>query len=663
MSKKKLQARTPSKNPSTQRTISSSIEKDKSTIQKLTRWPVLIAIILTAICFSSSINNKFVSWDDDKNITENPDVLNFDIKQFAKGTKQIFSSHVIGNYNPLPIFTFALEKHYFGIDKPERWHMHNLLLHLACVYLVYVIGLRLGLTWMGSLILALLFGIHPLRVESVAWITERKDVLFGIFYLGALLQYIRYKDDNKSWRWIWMTLFFILSLFSKIQAVSLPLSMLAVDYLKDKEWSWSKVTPKIPFFLLSLAFGVYGIMKLKEYGSISTVTDTTDFNLFQRLFLGAFSFIIYLVKWIIPFRMVPMYPYPSAFPWYFYPSILIAPLTLWVMYRALKKGQKALFFGLIFFIVNIVFLLQVLGAGQGYLADRFTYIAYFGLFFIIAYYADQYVRTNPDKQVIIVGAISFYVLILGFMTFRQGKIWQNSETLWSHVIDYYPNTTLPFGNRANYYRDLKMYDKALADYNHTLKLSDKQPQAYNSRARLFFDVAKNSRDTLLLALADYNKAIELLPTDGEFRVNRGATHARLGDIEKAIIDMDEGLKLKPDHAVGYLNRSLMYRQTNQLEKSIADIDTYVKYNPNSPDMIFEKGQSLFLLKRYPEAIAAHTQAIALGDGYKNLGLYYYERAKILATDGKIQEAKADFQKAVSLNFTKIDPNFQKYIGL
>jgi protein O-mannosyl-transferase len=626
------------------------------------RWPVLIALFVTILGFSSSIKNEFVSWDDDKNIYENQDVLNFDMKKFGESTKRIFTSHVIGNYNPLPILTFALEKHYIGIDKPHRWHLHNLILHLGCVLLVYMLGLRLGLSWAGALLLSTLFGIHPLRVESVAWVTERKDVLFGIFYLAALLVYTKHKDNPKAINWLWITVLFILSLFSKIQAVSLPLSMLAIDYFKDKQWTWSRVTNKIPFLLLSIAFGIYGVMKLKENGSISADTDA-DFNMFQRLFIGAFSFIIYLIKWLIPFRMVPMYPYPSTFPVYFYPCILIAPITLWVLYKAWQKEQKALVFGLVFFIVNIVFLLQILGAGQGYLADRFTYIAYFGLFFLTAYYTDEYIKSQPGQRGVVLGVLAAYVFGLTFMTYSQGKIWKNSETLWSHVIDYYPNTTLPFGNRANYYRDLKMYDKAFSDYNHTIQLSDKQPQAFNSRARMFFDMAGNSRDTLLMALADYNKAIELLPKDGEFRINRGATYARLGDIPKAIADMNDGLKLKPDHAVGYLNRSLMYRQTGELDKALGDINTYLKMNPNNADMTYEKGQVLFFLKRNAEAITEHGNAIALGKGNKNLGLFYYERSKLFAVEKKMEEAKADYRQAVDLGFTNIDPNFKNYLGL
>ena len=627
-------------------------------------WPPALAVFITFVCFTSALNNKFVNWDDDRNFYENPLVQNITKDNFWQTTKEIFSSGVIGNYNPLTIWTFALEKMYFGFEDKFNWHLNNVLLHLMCVYLVYRIVLLMGISWRGALLTALLFGIHPMRVESVAWVTERKDVLFGVFYLAALLQYVKLKLDQKSIRWVWLTVFFVLSLFSKIQAVSLPLSMLAVDYFMDKNWNFKSFLPslinKLPFFLLSLAFGAYGVFMLKDFGSLDTLEDTTNFNFIQRLFVGAFSFVIYLIKLVVPFRMSPLYPYPNYFPWYFYPSMLIAPITIYALYKSYLKEYKAVFFGLIFFIFNIVFLLQILGAGQGYLADRFTYIAYLGLFFIAGYYFDQWIYKNPSKSSTAIGIAGVYLAVFAFMTFQQNKIWENSATLWTHVLKYYKNTTLPYGNRANYYRDNKMYKEAIADYNTTISMKELQPQAYNSRARLYFDLAKG-RDSLMLALNDYNKAIQYDPKDGEFRVNRGATYERLGNIEKAVEDLNEGLKLKPDHAVGYLNRSIMFHNLGKVDLALKDIESYLKLNPSNGDLWYEKGRALRLLNRPAEAIPAYTEAIQLQSS--NQALFYYERSRTYFGLNKINEAKADLQKAIEMKFQAIDPTYRQQLGI
>ena len=634
------------------------IERDKTWL------PLLAALVITFICFYTALNNQFVNWDDDRNFYDNVLVKNITSDNFWVNTKAIFTTGVIGNYNPLSIWTFAIEKLWFGLDSPFNWHLDNVLLHLICVFLVYRLVLLLGVSWRGAFITALLFGIHPMRVESVAWVTERKDVLFGVFYLAALVQYVRFKHDQKSKRWIWIFLFFILSLFSKIQAVSLPLSMLAIDYYLDKSWTISHfintLKNKIPLLMLSLLFGVLGVYMLSNNGSLSTADNDVNFNLVQRIFLGAYSFIIYVVKSILPYKLSPLYPYPSSFPWYFYPSILIVPVIIFLLYRAYIKEHKALFFGLTFFIVNIIFLLQILGAGQGYLADRFTYIAYFGIFFIIGYYFDQWMTKATFQPGILWGTVGVSLLILGGMTFQQNKIWKNSGTLWTHVLKYYTTTTLPYGNRANYYREQKIYDKALADYQSSLNIKEHQPQLYNSRARLYFEVAKG-RDTLLLALNDYNKAIEYLPTDGEFRVNRGATYARLGDMQKAIVDLTDGLKLKPDHAVGYLNRSIMYHNTGRIDLALQDIESYLKYIPTNGDLWYEKGRALRALKRPEEAIAAYSEA--LKHPSSNPGLILYERSKTYFQLKKVNEAKSDLQKAIEFKFSGVENAYKQQLGM
>ncbi len=660
------------KNKNQEITNRSQIKKSdqKSTILSTNKqvnqpwWPVFIVLGITFICFFTAIHHKFVNWDDDRNFYENPLITSITKDNFWANTKSIFTSGVIGNYNPLAIWTFAIEKIQFGLDDPASWHLNNVLLHLICVFLVYRLVILLGVGWRGAALTALLFGIHPMRVESVAWVTERKDVLFGVFYLAALIQYIKYKHDLKTIRWIWIVVFFILSLFSKIQAVSLPLSMLAMDYLVDKSWTLDafkkRILQKVPLLILSLIFGIIGIYMLNHFGSLSTNDDLTNFNFIQRIFLGAFSFIVYLVKAIVPFRLSPLYPYPAHFPWYFYPSILIAPAIIYFLYKAYIREQKTLVFGIVFFIVNIIFLLQILGAGQGYLADRFTYMAYFGLFFIAGYYFDKWMIHNTFQPAILWSVSGFIMLIYGFMTFSQNKIWENSGTLWSHVLKYYTQTTLPYGNRANYYREQKMYPQALSDYTSSLKLKEHQPQVYNSRGRLYFEAAKG-RDTLLLALNDYNKAIEYLPEDGEFRINRGATYARLGDIDKAIADFNEGLKLKPDHAVGYLNRSIMHHNNGRVDLALQDIESYLKLVPNNGDLWYEKGRALNLLKRPEEALTAYTEALRHPIG--NIGLVFYERSKTYYLLNRINEAKADYHKATEYKFNGIEPSYKNLLGM
>ena len=269
-----------------------SLKSSKSTLKNETPSIVpqkpsnnLIYIILltsfTFLIYSSCLKNDFVNWDDDRNVYENP----FVTKLTTKNIKAIFTTDVIGNYNPLPILSFAIENHFFGMD-PKVMHFTNILLHLICTILVFFIFKRLKLSLNVAFIGALLFAIHPLKVESVAWITERKDVLFGCFFLGALLLYIKNLEHYSKSRSVWIFVLFIIGLFAKIQMVALPLSFIAVDYWYNKEMNFKVIIQKWPYFLGSLTFGLLGIYMLQGQGSLET---NTNFNLLERLFIGAYE--------------------------------------------------------------------------------------------------------------------------------------------------------------------------------------------------------------------------------------------------------------------------------------------------------------------------------------------------------------------------------------
>ncbi len=377
------------KNKSNAKKTKQAKKKPKAPVRQSNHflW-IAVALLITAIAFFPSLANDFVNWDDDVNLLDNPNLEAFDWEHI----KAIFSSTVMGGYNPLSIFTLAIEKNFFGLN-PKVFHTTNLLLHICCVYLVFQILLAMKLSPMAAFIGALLFGIHPMRVESVAWVTERKDVLFGVFYLGAMFTYIQslLKPKRKNYFLYWTIGLFVFSLLSKIQAVALPLSLLALDYYFKRPISWKLLLEKIPYFALSLAVGLLGIYFLSE---AKTLDSTTTFNFFERLLIGAYSFCIYGIKLIFPYEMSPLYPYPAKMPWPVYLAPLGVLATLYWFYVAFKKNWRAQVFGLAFFAFNIFFVLQILGAGQGYKADRFTYIPYFGLFFMAAYAFQELLKRN-----------------------------------------------------------------------------------------------------------------------------------------------------------------------------------------------------------------------------------------------------------------------------
>ncbi|MBK8721894.1 MAG: tetratricopeptide repeat protein [Saprospiraceae bacterium] len=603
-------------------------------------WGIWVVLAITFVIFYTCVNNQFVNWDDEDNFIKNPFLKSFDFESI----KNIFTQTILGNYNPLPIFTFAIERALAGSLNPKLMHFDNILLHLICTFFAYKILIELKLSKTASLIGALLFGIHPMRVESVAWVTERKDVLFGAFFLPAVWLYIKDTLAEKRTRSVLIFILFILALFSKIQAVSLPLTFLAIDYYFGRPLKFNLITEKLHYFLASLLIGSIGIYFLGQNNSLSETQ--TNFNILDRLFIGNYSYFNYILKFIFPYQMSPLYPYPGSLSIEFYLSaILLIPFG-YLCYKWYKNDNKALLFGVLFFTFNVMFLLQILGAGQGFLADRFTYIPYLGLFFLIGYLYDWVAKNHASKLSILNIGLGIYLVVFAFMSNVQCKVWENGETLWTHVLKYYQNATTPWQNLGQYYRENKMYDKALPNINKALSLKP-STSLYNSRGKIYFD--SNKRD---LAIQDYDAGINLgdknPKTLGEVYVNRGAALASIGQLDKAILDFNKGLELDPTQLNGYSNRGLYHFQTRQYEKAISDQTNYLKMNPLNYEMYYERAISKAALGKYQEAIQDFDIALA---NVKNKPFFYYERGRSHQALGNSAAAQRDFDTAKSLGFT------------
>lgn len=628
----------------------------------------LLALAVTAVFYWSSLGNAFVNWDDPVNIYENPN-----LDRVGKGATwgetmaNIFSiekGHVIGNYNPLPILTFAIEKAISG-GEHDPWliHFDNLLLHLLTVFFAMRLLMHLGVGRWGALAGGLLFGLHPMRVESVAWATERKDVLFAVFFFAALMYYVRWVKTDEAGRrtrlYVLMLVLALLSLLAKVQAVALPLSMLAIDYLLRRPFDVRTViVEKLPFWGLSLAFGLLNIYTLNLQGSTD---DITGFNFFQRLCVGAFSLSVYLYKLFLPIPMSPLYPYPKVLPPMVYVSVLFALAFLALIYWGWKKDRRWPVFGAVFFLFNVMFVLQIFAAGQGYQADRFTYVPYFGFFAIAAWWFDRQIARPAWRTGLQIG-LGVLSIGYGFWTARQVGIWKNGETLWSHVIQLESGqktkTSLPFWNRGQYFRDQKQYDKSLQDYTQAISINPKDPEVYNSRGKTYFDMAMlpeyNARTAELSqkALDDYTAALnnfgaqkpaaQKTKTRANILINRGTAFAALQRYPQALQDLNEGIGLDPTNENGYLNRSLVYLSLNQLDKAIADYTEYLKYDPSNANIYYERGMLYRSTNRNQEAIKDLTQALKL---QPDLGLAYLERARANAQAGNKAAARQDYQKA------------------
>lgn len=555
-------------------------------------WAYLaVPLALVLLVFGQTVGFEFVNWDDDVNILENRGVLNAD-------WRSIWTETVIGNYNPLSISTFAVE---YGLVGAEAWlyHLDNVLLHGVCTALVYSLGRRLRLEPLAAGLLAALFAIHPMRVESVAWVTERKDVLFGAFYFAALLLYERGRQSGREASWHWgVAALFALALLSKIQAVSLPLTLVCLDYLRQGETRWREVLAKAPYFAMSIAVGALGVYFLGRDGSLD---ETTTYGLVDRLAIGAYAYAVYIVKAVVPYVHSPLYPYPSVLPMQAYLSLGVAAAALGLLVVGWRKGWVAVTFGLSLFSVNVVFVLQVLGAGQGYLADRFTYVGYVGLFWLMAYGFQELKSRLPGAGLRV--GVGVYLLLLTALAFRQTRIWRNGDTLWAHVAEVFPNTATAYGNRAQWLREDDP-ERAMAMFTLAIDADLEKGSYLNSRGKLHFDQGRTAE-----AIADYTTGIAREPTLAELYVNRGAAYAKTGDFPAADRDIAKGLALEPENFNGYLNRSLLYYTTGRTNEALGDYDWMLRARPERHDLWYERGTILLSVGRTADGRADIATAV------------------------------------------------------
>jgi protein O-mannosyl-transferase len=377
------------------------------------------------------------------------------------------------------------------------------------------------------------------------------------------------------------------------------------------------------------------------------------------------------MKAVFPYEMSPLYPYPNEMHVGFRIALLVGfPAFVLLTYWLWRKGYKAIVFGIGVLFFNVVFMLQILGAGQGFIADRFTYIPYLGLFFIAAYYFDQIIKNENSFKMGAIGIAALYMVFSAWKSVDQIKVWKNGGSLWSHVTKYYPGTEMPWGNKGNFLRSNKMYKEALTCYDKAIEIKPSKPTTYNSRGKTYFDMSDGDKITNInKAMTDYTKGIGLIQVSpdslkkdyGEIYVNRGAalgllstmtrdTLMRKNHLLQAAKDISQGKKLDPKNKNAYLNGYLVNSELGRYEQCLDDIENYIKISPNEGDMYYEKGRILNVLKRHNEAIAPINEALRLGDKRQDImAVFYLERARAELNSGDKANALKDAQTARTMN--------------
>ena len=619
--------------------------------QKVPVWVLPAILVVTFIVFYPALKNEIIyTWDDGLNITDNALTANLN----SQNVKAIFTQSVGNNYNPLPILVFAIVRSKVGLE-PFVYHLINVILHLLCIALVFWTTRLLTKKPFVIAAITLLFAIHPLRVESVAWITELKDVMFAAFYFGAIIAYIKWIRGGKKFiPYLIMLVLAILSLLSKIQAVSLPLSMLLIDYLEKRPLKFSLIVEKIPFFILSAVTGVAGVYFLKTGDSL--IMNET-YPLFDRILYGCYSLGSYLVRLFAPVNLSAYYPYPTKTDgmlpvmYYITPVILLAGI-LWVIKKF--RSNRVVIFGLLFFFVNVMFVLQVVGAGKAFMAERFTYVPYFGLFFIAAIALQNFTEQKKNLSFIVKGAFFIYAAVFAVASYQRTLVWKNSGTLWSDNVKKYPKSDVGYDNLGVWYRSIKQNDRALENYNKVLALNPKYALTYNNRGNIYFERGQDE-----LALADYNMAISLDAKKVTTYANRALIHIRKNEFDKALEDFNKAEQLDSTFARTYYNRGIYYDMVGDHQKAYDDFTKYLRLVPSDDGIYNSRGISLQKMGKHQESLADFSKAIEM---LPTEPIYWQNRSYSYNSLGQLEAARADIRKAQQLG-RSVDPTYLQKLGL
>jgi protein O-mannosyl-transferase len=635
-------------------------EKDNiSRIKKHSFIVFLGVLVITSLVFSGTLKLDWTNWDDNLLVYENPLVSDARFKD-------IFTKPADYNtYNPLVISSFALEWKLVK-DRPFLYHFDNLILHLLCTALVFIFFRWTGLSIWWSGFAALIFGIHPMRVESVAWVTERKDVLYALFYLAALLAYIRYIACGKNRLLLLTFLFFTLSLLSKVQAVALPFALILLDLYFNRKIGLKAVLEKIIFFAASLIIGLLGATFFLKNAFVTTDSKAVvnSFGFFEQIVLCGYAYSVYVLKSIIPYATSSLYPVPASLQ---AEHLIGAAMSVFVFIGALAVWRKYKFitFGLLFFTFNIFFLLMPFqGNESAFLNDRYVYVAYIGLFFIIAMGMQTLSERLPSYRTVMACFAVALLVVYGILTIKYIPGWKNSGTLWTYVIDKYPRKiAIAHLNRGNYWYKNNQPDKALKDFNMAIEINPEYSSAYVNRSIIYLE--NNEKEKALL---DYNRYIELLyPYDkrgnklyfalSDAYGNRGIIYYRMEQYEKALIDFNAAIELDPFNLNNYYKRALTYMQLREYDKAIRDFNLCHHSDSANPDVINNRGVCYLRSGNLKSALADFNKAILLNGANP---AYYLNRAAAYHKLGQLPEARQDAQIAEQLG-AAIDPEFKKLL--
>jgi tetratricopeptide (TPR) repeat protein len=600
-------------------------------------------------------------------------------------------------------------------------HLTNIVLHALNTFLVVLLCIKLldigkersaalrgastALDERGMRIAAgvtgLLFGLHPVHVESVAWVSERKDLLCGLFFLLSISAYTNHVcalgnepiEQNKAATRFFKKAslaslaFFVLSLLSKPMAVSLPVVLLILDWypfrrIRSLKAFVAACLEKLPFIACSLAVSAVTLFSQEVLGAVAPREEA---RLAVRLIVAAKALIGYLWKMAIPLHLMPLYPYPKnvSFLSFGYLSAIILLSGITAASLVLRKKRKIVLTIWGCYLITLLPVIGIVRVGNQFMADRYTYLPSIGPFLLIGLGA-AWVWAKADSEKHWGRAVKGFsaavaislVFSLSYATLKQIALWRNSIDLWSYVIamdprgipiaytnrgvafkeagqldraveDYNtaialrPTEYIAYNNRGVVFYEAGQFDRAIQDFNASILLKPSNADTYTNRGRVFKDMGQRER-----AIEDFDKAITLNPVNHMAYYNRGVVFGEMGQRDRSLKDFNRAITLNPSSADAYTSRGLVFEEMGQLERAMKDLDEAITLNPSSVDAYLNRGVAFEHMRQFDRALVDYGRAIALNPSD---ALAYSNRGIVFNKLGRVNEAIEDYTRALFLN--------------
>ena len=640
---------------------------------------LIISVLLALACllaFWRVNHNDFVSYDDTAYVTENSHVQS---GLTLKGIEWAFTTGHATNWHPLTWLSHMLDVQLFGLN-PGWHHLMNLLFHLASTVLLFLVLHRATKALWQSAFVAALFALHPLHVESVAWVAERKDVLSTFFWMLTMWAYLSYTARPGVVRYLSLLVCFALGLMAKPMLVTLPFVLLLLDYwplgrlesrppetpkpssgatqkrkgkgrtrhtdapARRAASRWALLRPllveKAPLLVLVVLSCIITYLVQQKGGAVGSIE---NFPLGERIGNGLISYVTYMGKMFWPSDLAVFYPYASLAPWQVVGALsCLVAMTVISAWAAKRFPYVTL--GWLWYAGTLIPVIGFVQVGMQARADRYTYIPLIGLFVMVAWGVPELLRRWRLREKVLIGFSTLIISCLFIITWNQVGYWRNSLTLYDHALSVTDNNHVIHYNRGNTYMTLGDLGRAIKDYDRAIEINPKLPEPYCNRGN-----AHKALGDLERAIKDYDRAIEINPRFAVAYNGRGNTYAILRDYRRAIQDFTRAVEIDPQFVLAYSNRGTAYAILGEYGRAIGDFDKVISIKPRFVEIYNYRGYAYESLGNHRQAIEDYDRALEIDS---RSALVYNNRGSAYRALGNYQEAIADFDKAID-----IDPRF------